>query len=222
MERIPEPELMLDQAQALAYAQADFEQPHRRVLEEFRAVFPAPELDGHLLDLGCGPGDITFRFAAAYPRLRLVGIDGSPAMLTLARQRADGDADLRERVVFIEGTIPGAPIPALPYQAIISSSLLHHLHRPEVLWETVRQSGVPGTRVFIYDLRRPASSEEAGELVDLYAAGEPEVLRHDFFRSLLAAFSVSEVEAQLKIAGLRDLSVQSIGDRHLVVQGVLK
>lgn len=220
MERIPEPELMLNEAQALAYANADFEEPHQRVLEEFRAAFPGPELDGDILDLGCGPGDVTFRFALAYPRVRLIGVDGSPAMLALGRRRATAEG-LSDRVSFIEGIIPGAPIPALPYLAIIGNSLLHHLHRPEVLWETVRRCGTRETRVFIYDLRRPPTPERAHELVDLYAVGEPEILRHDFYHSLLAAFTVAEVEAQLAAAELSDLTVRPVGDRHLVVQGIL-
>jgi ubiquinone/menaquinone biosynthesis C-methylase UbiE len=220
MERIPEPELMLDEAQALAYARADFEQPHRRVVEEFLGVFPAADLDGDILDLGCGPGDITFRFARAWPRARLTGVDGSPAMLALARQRAAAEG-FGGRVSFLEGIIPRAPIPSLPWQAIVSNSLLHHLHRPEELWETVRRCGSPGTRIFIYDLRRPATPGEASALVDLYAAEEPEILRRDFHHSLLAAFTVPEVERQLVPAGLSELTVRPIGDRHLVVHGTL-
>ncbi len=221
MERILEPELMLGQEQALAYARADFEEPHRRVLEEFRSLF-ADELDGDILDLGCGPGDITFRFARAYPHARLIGVDGSPAMLSLAEAAKKKEENLKERVSFIEGILPNAPIPPLPWQAVVSNSLLHHLHRPEILWETVRRFATAGTRIFIYDLRRPATPEKARELVELYAAGEPQILRSDFYHSLLAAFEVGEVEAQLEEAGLSGLTVRPIGDRHLVVHGITK
>ncbi len=219
MERILEPELMLGQEQSLAYARADFEEPHRRVLEEFQSVF-GDELDGDVLDLGCGPGDITLRFARAYSRTRLVGIDGSPAMIALARQEVEKEDALKGRVSFIEGIIPDAQIPPLPWQAIVSNSLLHHLHRPEVLWETVRRCATAGTRIFIYDLRRPPTPQKAREFVELYAAGEPEILRSDFYHSLLAAFEVEEVREQLEQAGL-DLTVRPIGDRHLVVHGVM-
>ena len=221
MQRTLEPELMLDEAQALAYARADFEAPHQRVVEEFRAAFPGLDLDGDILDLGCGPGDITFRFAQAFPRARLIGVDGSPAMLALARQRGEAEG-LAGRVAFVEGIIPGAPIPPLPWQAVVSNSLLHHLHRPEVLWQPIRSLAAAGTHLFIYDLRRPETPEQAREMVELYAAGEPEVLRRDFHHSLLAAFIVAEVEAQLVEAGLRGLTVRPIGDRHLAVQGILE
>ena len=57
-------------------------------------------------------------------------------------------------------------------------------------------------------------------VVDTYAAGEPEILRRDFFHSLCAAFEPREVEMQLEAAGLSGLAVAVISDRHLVVQGL--
>jgi len=41
---------------------------------------------------------------------------------------------------------------------ILSSSVLHHLHDPQVHWQTVRRYSKRGTIVFIADLRRPASA----------------------------------------------------------------
>ncbi|MCP4716998.1 MAG: class I SAM-dependent methyltransferase, partial [Deltaproteobacteria bacterium] len=67
MQRIAEPELMLDKEQARAYAEADFDEPHSMFIDLFRERFRERECEGYVLDLGCGPGDITFRFARAYP-----------------------------------------------------------------------------------------------------------------------------------------------------------
>ncbi|MFN8027415.1 MAG: hypothetical protein U0W40_13990 [Acidimicrobiia bacterium] len=59
-------------------------------------------------------------------------------------------------------------------------------------------------------------------LVAQYAAGEPDVLVEDFRASLRAAYRPDEVEEQLAGAGLaHNLAVEAIGDRHLVVSGVL-
>jgi SAM-dependent methyltransferase len=123
-------------------------------------------------------------------------------------------------VNFIEGLLPGAPIPGLAYAAIISNSLLHHLHNPAVLWEAINRYASRGTRIFIADLYRPQNATEAQRLVDQYAAGEPEVLRRDFYHSLFAAFEPGEIEAQLAAADLHELSVEVLTDRHLVVHGV--
>jgi SAM-dependent methyltransferase len=219
MQRITEPELMADPLQAAAYAAADFEEAHSRIVETFNVCFPGVELDGHILDLGCGPGDIGFRFAARFPASRVIGVDGAPAMIELARQCQVREGITGDRMRFIEGVLPGAAIPRIPYAAIISNSLLHHLHDPRVLWEAIARYAGADTLIYVVDLFRPQSTAEARRLVDEYAAGEPEVLRRDFYNSLLAAFEPREVEAQLTAAGLAALTVELISDRHLVVYG---
>ena len=220
MQRIPEPELMDDPVQAEAYAAADFDEAHSRIVAAFEACFPDAGVTGRILDLGCGPGDISLRFAARYPACTVTGVDGSAAMIRLANRRRTIDA-AGDRVAFVEGSIPGAPIPAVRYAAIISNSLLHHLHRPQVLWETVASYADPDTRIYVVDLRRPQSTDMARRLVEEYAAGEPDILRRDFYNSLCAAFTPREVEMQLAAAGLDGLSVQVISDRHLAVHGTL-
>ncbi len=220
MLRIPEPELMDEPEQAAAYAAADFADAHSRIVASFEEFFPQVEVAGPVLDIGCGPGDIGFRFAARFTGCEVVGVDGAAAMIALAQQRKAADAVVGQRMKFIEGLLPGAPIPGLAYTAIISNSLLHHLHNPAVLWEVVNRYAGRGTHIFIADLYRPQSTAVARQLVEQYAAAEPEVLRHDFYHSLCAAFEPAEVEAQLAAAGLHELSVDLLSDRHLVVHGI--
>ncbi len=220
MQRVPEPELMDEPAQAAAYAAADFAEAHSRIVAAFEQFFPQVEIAGPVLDLGCGPGDIGFRFAERFPDCEVVGLDGAREMIMLAQQRKAAEAVVGQRLNFIEGLLPGAPIPPLAYTAIISNSLLHHLHNPEVLWEVINRHAGRGTYIFIADLYRPQSTAEAQRLVDQYAAAEPEVLRHDFYHSLCAAFEPAEIEMQLAAAGLHELAVAVVSDRHLVVHGV--
>ena len=220
MQRIPEPELMDEPEQAMAYAAADFSAAHSRIVAAFEQFFPQADVTGPVLDLGCGPGDIGFRFATRFPGCQVIGVDGAAAMLALARQRKAADAVVGPRVSFIEGLLPGAAIPGMAYAAIISNSLLHHLHDPMVLWEVVNRYAGKGTQIFIADLYRPQSTNVARQLVEQYAAGEPGVLRHDFYHSLCAAFEPGEVEAQLASAGLHELVVDLLSDRHMVVHGV--
>jgi ubiquinone/menaquinone biosynthesis C-methylase UbiE len=221
MQRVTEPELMNNPSQAKAYAEADFDAAHSQIVEAFAACFPGVELAGNILDLGCGPGDISFRFAGRFPACRVIGVDGAAAMIKLANQRKAHAATTGDRVSFIEGLIPGAAIPQISYAAIISNSLLHHLHDPRALWETITRYAGVETLIYVVDLYRPQSTSEARRLVDEYAAGEPEVLRRDFYSSLLAAFEPREVKAQLAVAGLEGLSVEVISDRHLVVCGTM-
>ena len=74
MPRVLEPELMSDPEQALVYAQADFEKENQGFVDRFRESFPNFS-EGHVLDLGCGPGDIPVRFARAFPACRITGVD---------------------------------------------------------------------------------------------------------------------------------------------------
>lgn len=218
MDRIPEPELMDDNAQARAYAEADFSEPHDHFVALFRETFPGLELAGTVLDLGCGPADVTIRFARAYPRCRIDGVDGAPAMLRFGRD-AVRRAGLDGRIRLIEGYLPDAVLPLDAYDAVISNSLLHHLADPRVLWESVKRWGRPGAPVFVMDLRRPDTSGQVERLIRQYAAGEPEVLRRDFENSLRAAYRPEEVREQLRAEDLAGLTIRVVSDRHLVITG---
>ena len=221
MERRLEPELMDEDIQARAYAAADFEEPHHRFMELFRETFDLEELHGCALDLGCGPGDITFRFARAFPGCTVHGVDGADAMLHYGRRVLSEDEDLGRRGRLLQGKLPHASLPLERYAVIVSNSLLHHLPDPQVLWSSVRRYADQETAIFIMDLVRPASPEAALALVDAYAADEPEILRRDFHNSLLAAFEPDEVKEQLRRAGMSELDVAVVSDRHLTVSGRL-
>lgn len=218
MQRIPEPELMEDIDQAVAYANADFEEPHNQFIEEFKNRFPDLNVDVPVLDLGCGPADITIRFAKTFPECFIDGIDGSEAMLAEG-EKAVRAAGLEKRIRLYNRRLPMTDFPRQNYPVIISNSLLHHLHDPAVLWDAVSKVSRQGNTVFIMDLMRPESETAARNLVEQYAAGEPEVLRRDFYHSLCAAFRPDEVRAQLKIANMIGLHVERVSDRHLVISG---
>lgn len=220
MQRITEPELMNDAAQALAYAQADFDDPHNLFIQTFNDTFPKIEVSGHILDLGCGPADISIRFAKAFPDCVIEGLDGAPRMLEHGKLAIE-NAQLESRISLIQGVLPDVNLPRDNYNAIISNSLLHHLHQPDVLWECIKRFGVSGSRIFIMDLMRPGSEHIAREFVDLYARGEPQILRDDFYHSLCAAFLPEEIQSQLERAGLSHLNIKTISDRHLIVFGTL-
>jgi ubiquinone/menaquinone biosynthesis C-methylase UbiE len=221
MKRIVEPELMSAAEQARAYAQADFEAAHSFYPGLFAEKFPHRPVKAFALDVGCGPCDVTLRFASANPGYTFHAVDGSAAMLRYAK-RAVTEAKHSRRIKLIKGFIPGAAIPRQTYDVILSSSFVHHLHEPQILWQTVRQYSRRGTLVFVPDLRRPATVTQARALTKKYSGDEPEVLRRDFYNSLRAAFTPAEVRAQLKTAGLAELRVEVVSDRHLVVFGKMK
>lgn len=230
MQRIPEPELMDEAQQALAYAEADFSCSDQALVESILGRIAVSGLTPQrLVDLGCGPGNISFRLAEALPSLPLLAIDGAAAMLAPALRRQQAEAARWPRLRFLQACLPleqdtlAALPPAFqpPFQLLVSNSLLHHLHQPGVLWRALRQLGAPGSLVVLRDLRRPDSPEALEALVERHASAAPPVLQRDYRASLHAAFRPEEVEAQLRQAGLRGLRVEPVADRYLDVVGQL-
>lgn len=218
MDRILEPELMDDPQQAAAYAAADFSSENQGFVDRFREYFPDFS-EGHVFDLGCGPGDIPLRFARLYPKCRLTGVDASGPMIDLA-ERAVGEAGLSDRI-----SVQCARFEELAganqADAVISNSLLHHLPNPLQFWHKLRSFVKPGSPVLVMDLLRPESPEVAQAIVDRYAQGAPEMLRRDFYNSLLAAFTEDEIGAQLARMNLSRLLIDVVDDRHWVVGGLI-
>ncbi len=205
-----------------AYAMADFAAVNAAFVEAALDSFASHSVST-LIDLGCGPADITIRMCRALPELRATAVDASGPMLDLGG-RAASQAGLADRLALHTAALP-LPPPQRGYDAIISNSLLHHLPDPMILWEEVkRQAYEPSkgtSRVYIMDLLRPADTQTAQGLVDTYAPGEPEILRVDFYNSLLAAYRPSEIQDQLAQAGLSQLVVETPTDRHIVVRGAI-
>lgn len=216
MKRIVEPELMDASEQVQAYADANFADTDDALVALFLARF-GQELRGPIVDLGCGPGNIAIRLAQALPTIDVIGVDGAARMLEVARKRGARYSNLS----FLHAILPSQAVEGLGADAVVSNSLLHHLHEPSVFWDAVRAIGTPGAAVLVGDLRRPHDAAEVESLVSQYAAEAPDALRDDFRASLQAAFEVPEIEAQLEDASLASFSVEAVGDRHVIIGGRL-
>lgn len=74
-----------------------------------------------VVDLGCGPGDLTASLARRWPAATVVGVDSSASMLERAqRQVAD---DLVGRLTFVEGDVSTWQ-PDGPVDVVVSNALL--------------------------------------------------------------------------------------------------
>jgi len=211
---------MDDPAQARAYAAADFSEPHERFLSLLRERFPPDVFRGRIVDLGCGPGDIMVRFGRAFAACTVDGVDGSEAMVELARVAIE-QAGLRARLRVHLGRLPDFRAPRVDYDGVISNSLLHHLADPGSLWTSVRRVARGGAFVFVVDLLRPQSLAATDRLVELHGSDLTPEVRCDFRASLLAAYGSEEIREQLAASGLAHLHVQAVSDRHVMVSGYL-
>ena len=217
MERVPEPELMDDVEQVVAYAEADFAAGHASLFQEALDRLPPALHIRRILDLGCGPGDFSRRLARAFPNAEVIGVDGAPTMLERAASEPGSEG---LNIKWVEALLDGFE-DAHGFDLIFSNSLLHHLHEPEQLWAALKSLGREDGWIHISDLRRPPSRSEAKEMVETYSGDEPEVLKKDFYHSLCAAFTPEEISGQCSAAGLQELHVEAFGDRHVLIYGRL-
>ena len=85
-----------------------------------------------LLDLGSGSGQVEQRIFERIPGAHVVGIDGSSAMMGLARQRLRGHSGRFEGIEHDLAALTAVGLPDHPYHFVIAVQSLHHLSQPEM------------------------------------------------------------------------------------------
>ena len=145
-----------------------------------------------LLDLGAGTGRMLELIA---PRAaRAVGVDLSPAMLSLARARV-AQSGLRN-VLLRQGDIYAPPVEHDAYDLVVVHQVLHFLDDPARALREAARTLRPGGRLIVVD----------------FAAHAEEHLREQYAHRRLG-FTGEEIAAFLTEAGLVDLKT------HLVAPG---
>ena len=212
---------MDDAHQVSAYAGADFSSSDQALVDWIAERWPQG-LGPDAVDLGCGPGNISLMLVQQWPQLLVTGVDGAQRMLAVAAQRQKVlPAQCADRLSWHLASLQTLQL-SRRFSAVISNSLLHHLHEPQVLWRAVQQLASAGAAVVIHDLRRPGDEQQLQHLLHRHAADAPAVLRRDYEASLRAAFTASEVRTQLQQAGLGEFEVIEREDRYLTVAGVFR
>ncbi len=220
MQRIPEPFERLDDPQkAAAHAATAVTAPYEEFVRVFRQTFADEPVAGRVVDWGGGQGELAAAFAKAYPACRVDVVDAAEVMLAHGRRRLP--AALADRVTFIHAYVPADPLPGRDYDCVLANSLLHHAPDPLLFWRTLAALGRPDARVCVMDLIRPADAATARGLVDRLAQGLDPLIAADFLASLHAAYTLDEVRAQLRAAGLATLGVAAANPVQFVVAGRL-
>ena len=215
MQRSPEPEIMDNPERAQAYADADFCEVNEAFVE--RVLELAGDLaSARVLDLGTGPGEMPLRIAAQRPGWRIVGLDASMPMLRLGQDARRG-ASTVPAVRFVLADAKRTPFADDTFELIFSNSILHHVDDPVAFWKEAARVAKPGALLFVRDLLRPESPEAAHTLVETYAKDEHSLLKEDFYNSLLAAYTISEVHDQIHLEGIQAAKVSQSGNRHFDV-----
>ena len=103
------------------------------VLERLAGIAP----DATVLDVGCGTGRVTEALVALVPRGRILAIDQSEEMVTLARRRLGDRAEVWRQDVL--GLALDEPV-----DAIVSTAALHWVNDHDRLWARLAQALRPG------------------------------------------------------------------------------
>lgn len=216
--RILEPELMEEEAQVLAYSNADF----TKSTQSFVQFIQQENLSSlrSMVDLGCGPADVDIALAKAFPQASILAIDGSAAMIRTAREKV-ASAKLSDRIELLRGRLPNLPVQNRHFDVLLSKDLLHHIPDPANFWREVERLATKSTSIFVMDLIRPHSKVDARNVVESVAGKEPEILKTDFYNSLLAAFTLEEIRHQLQKSRL-EFRIKTLGGRHFVLSAKLK
>jgi ArsR family transcriptional regulator len=100
-----------------------------------------------VVDLGCGAGNVTKLLRERWPSARIIGVDGSAAMLAAAQDAVPANVDLRQ------GALEALPIGDGEVDLALLVLVLHHAPDPaRVLAEAARVLK-PGGRLVVVDMR---------------------------------------------------------------------
>jgi len=101
--------------------------------------------DESLLDVGCGTGALLEALSASMPGARLSGVDPSPEMLELAREK------LGEGAVLKPGRAESLPFPDRHFDVVVSTNAFHYFRDPLGALEEMSRVSRPRGRLVITD-----------------------------------------------------------------------
>ncbi len=230
MKRVTEEELMTDPDQVKAYMEADFSLSEESMVNQLAETLRNYEFmleEPLILDLGCGPGNISERIASRWRRAKVYGIDDSIEMIRVAneRKRLNDRKTSFKRLVYKKMNISSLTTDKSLFKdcadVVVSNSLIHHIHDPSSFFSALINISKNGAIHFHRDLRRPNTFEEVLDIQKRNLVNAPEILVRDFTASLLAAHTCKEVEGYIESAGIKNLSVYEKDDRYIDIVGYI-
>ncbi len=229
MERIPEPELMEKKEQVISYDEADFSEGEITLINQINHYLLEKNISlsekDLIVDLGCGPGNISEKLAIRWPNTEVVGIDGSKEMILRAEHNKEISnnkknlKNLRYICADIKDIKSTNFLLKKKISLLVSNSLIHHITHLEDFFNTIRSLSSSSTVNFHKDLKRPLDEKCALELKEQCSTKYNEILTNDYYASLRASYTFKELKNFTSDNDLSSLDVFEDGDKYLIVYG---
>ena len=216
LSRVPEPEIMDSQEEAIAYDDMDHTLVNGRFVDDLLAAMESSNngsTDVEVLDLGTGTARIPIMLCDATEDLRVFAVDLSVAMLDIARLNIELSPWL-ERIMLGRCDAKELDLEDNRFDVVMSNSIIHHVPDPQTTFSEAVRVCRSGGLLFFRDLLRPESEHAVHELVETYAGKEAEHARKMFDDSLRSAFSIAEIQNIVNQHGFNADSVSQTTDRH--------
>lgn len=115
-----------------------------------------------VLELGIGTGETARRVLARHPQAKIIGIDGSPGMVAVARAALPV-----HRVSVLVGALED-PLPEGPFDLVVSALAVHHLHGDGKadLFRRIAEVLKPGGRFVLADVVEPEDPSYVVTVID--------------------------------------------------------
>ena len=229
MERVPEPELMEEKEQVISYDEADFSEGEVNLINQINQYLLKKNIflgeKDLIVDLGCGPGNISEKLAIKWPNTAVVGIDGSKEMILRAEynKSISNNQKKLKNLRYICSDIKDIEsknfLPRKKISLLVSNSLIHHITNLEDFFNTIRSLSSNNTVNFHKDLKRPIDEKKALELKAQCSKKYSETLTKDYYASLRASYTLRELKSFTLENDLSSLDVFEEGDNYLIVYG---
>jgi len=125
----------------------------------------------HVLEIGCGSGQLTRALAAR--GLHVTALEPGNSLIALARQNLEGAGE----VEFVNARFEDALLPRERFQAVFCASAFHWLD-PEVSWQKVADVLVPGGTLALvqyFGLEEPRSKQDQDAVLAAIRKVAPEI-----------------------------------------------
>ena len=228
MERVPEPELMEEKEQVISYDEADFSEGEVKLINQINQYLLKKNISlgekDLIVDLGCGPGNISEKLAIKWPNTAVVGIDGSKEMILRAEynKSISNNQKKLKNLRYICSDIKHIKLNnffSKRISLLVSNSLIHHITNLEDFFNTIRSLSSNITVNFHKDLKRPLNEKSALDLKARCATKYSEILTNDYYASLRASYTFKELKNFTLENDLSSLDVFEEGENYLIVYG---